>query len=78
MLLGIEHLKERLWSERVIGCFGFIAGVSWLIERSREHIECGVVVGRRLIGKSIDRLVVMLGLSIKMLNENSRNGANHS
>ena len=30
-----------------------MTGVSWLFVRSREHIECGVVVGRNLIGKSI-------------------------
>ena len=36
--------------------------VSWLTVRSREHIECGVVVWRRLILMSIGRLVVMLSV----------------
>ena len=35
---------------------------SWLTLGSREHIDCGVVVGRRLIRRSIRWLVVMLSL----------------
>ena len=56
----IPHLVHRqevpsrhLWPEREIS-LGLITGVSWLTARSREHIECGDVVGHRLIGKSIE------------------------
>ena len=53
--------------------------VSWLtVQSSREHIECGIVVGYRLIGKNIWWLFVVLSWSMNTLNEHSRNGANHS
>ena len=50
----------------------------WLTVQRTKHIECGVVVGRRLIGRSIGWLVVMLSWSMKMLNERSQSGVNHS
>ena len=52
MLLGIEFPRGRLWSERETS-HGLKIGVSWLALRSREHIEYGVVEGRRLFGRSI-------------------------
>ena len=55
-----------------------MTGVSWFTMQSREHIECGVVVERSLIGKSIGWLVVMLSLCTWMLNEHSLKGAHHS
>ena len=43
----------------------------------KRHLECGVVVRYRLIGRSIGWLVVMLSLCTKILNEYSLDGANH-
>ena len=68
MLLRIEFPSGQLWSERVIS-LGLMTGVSWLIMQSREHIECRVVIGRKLIGRSIRWLAVMLSLCMKRLNE---------
>ena len=45
--------------------------------RSRDHIEHEVVAGRRLIGRSIGWLVVMLSLCMWMLNEHLLNRAIH-
>ena len=77
VFLGTEFLSERLWLERVVS-LRLMTGVSWLTVRSKEHIECIVVVGRRLIGRSIGWLVVMLGLRMWKLNEHSLNVVNHS
>ena len=38
-------------------------------------MECGIVAGCRLIGKSIGRLAVVVNWSMKTLNRHSRNGA---
>ena len=43
-----------------------------------EHLEYQVVAGSRLIGESIEWLVVMLSLSMNILNGHSLNGANYS
>ena len=51
MLLEIEFQSERLWSERVVS-LSLMTGVPWPTVRSRELLECGIVVGRRLIGRS--------------------------
>ena len=77
MLLRIEFSSGQFSSERVIS-LDLMTGVSCLTVQSRDYIEYGVVIGRRRIGKSILWLIVMLGLSMKMLNEHSLNGANHS
>ena len=61
MLLEIEFPSERLWSEWEIS-LDLMTGVSWLTVRSREHIECGVLVERRMIGKSLGWLVIMLSM----------------
>ena len=58
MLIGIEFPSGRLWSEREIS-LGLMTGVSLLTVRSRDHIECRVVVGCRLIERSM-WLVVLL------------------
>ena len=52
VLLAIEFTSGQLWSEQETS-LGLMTDVPWLIVRSREHIECGVVAGRRLIGRSI-------------------------
>ena len=49
-----------------------------LTVRSREYRECDVVVTHRLIRITIVRLVSVLSWSMKMLNEHSLNGVNHS
>ena len=53
-LLRMAWPSMRLWSEQETSP-GLMTGVPWLTVRSREHIACGVVTGRRMIGKSIDR-----------------------
>ena len=75
--LGIEFPSGRLLSEQEIS-LGLMTSVSWLNVRSREHIDCGVIVGRRIIGRSIEWLAVVLSWCMMMLNEHSRNGTNHS
>ena len=77
MLLRIKFPSERLWQEREIS-LGWLTGVSWLTTRSREHMECEVVVGRRLIRRSIGWLIVMLSMCMWKLNEHSMSGAEHS
>ena len=76
VLLGIEFPNERLGSEREIN-LSLMTGVSWFTVGTREHIEYGVAVVRRLIGKSIEWLAIILSWSVKTLNEHSRNGTNH-
>ena len=55
-------------------------GKPWLDDRYvlAHRATCGVVVGGRLIERSTGRLVVMLSLCIKILNEQSLNETNHS
>ena len=77
MFLGKEFPDGQLWSAREIS-HGLMTGVSRLTARSREHIECGVVVGRRLVGRSKGWHVVMLSMCIWKLNELSMSGAEHS
>ena len=69
--------KQRI-ADRTSDWLGLLTDVSWFIGRSREHIECGVVVGRKLIGRSIEWLVFMLNWSRKTLNKPSWNRAIHS
>ena len=54
-----------------------MTGVSWLTVQSRDHIECGVVVRRRLIGRSIGGFVVVFSWFMKILSD-PRNGVNYS
>ena len=69
--------KGRLWLELEIS-LGLITGVFSPTTRIREHIECGVVVERKLIGGSIRWLVVMLSMCMWKLNEHSISGGDHS
>ena len=80
LLRGIREFSSgQLWlSGRLYSSLGLMTGAPWLIMQSREHIECGVIAGRRLIGSSIKWHVVVLSWSMEMLNEHSRSGANHS
>ena len=48
----ILTLSGRLWPEWVL-ILGLMTGVSWLTVRSRENVECEVVVERKLIRKSV-------------------------
>ena len=54
---------------------GLMTSVAWLTVQSRGHIECGVVVGSRRIGKSIEWLVIMFCVCAWKLNEHSMSGA---
>ena len=54
---------------------GWMTNKSWLTMESRRHIECGVVVGCKLIERSTGRLVVMLSICMWKLKEHSISGA---
>ena len=77
MLLAIGFPSERLWSEREI-YHGLMTNVSWRSSRSKENIECVVIVVRRLIGRSIWWLVVMPNMCMWKLDEHSISGAEYS
>ena len=70
-------LSGQLLLEQEIS-LSWMIGVAWLCKISREHIECGVVAGRRLIRRSTGWLVVVLNWSMKMLSKHSRNEENNS
>ena len=68
----IPHAMVRgVWSEREMS-LGLMSDVYWLTVRSRELIECGVVVGWRLSRRGKKWLVVVLSWSMNRLNEQSR------
>ena len=69
----LRVIRDRVPKQTIVGntivhtghqSLGFMTCVVWLTVQSREHIECGVVIRRRLSEKSIGRLVVMLSLSM--------------
>ena len=51
MILGIECPSELLWSDQEMSLL-LMNCVSWLTVQRMEHVDSGVVVGRRLIGRS--------------------------
>ena len=74
-VLEIKFPSKRLWLERVLN-YDLMTGVCWLTVRNRDNIECVVIIGRRLIERSIEWLIVMFIWSTKTLNEHSQNEAN--